>query len=112
METNHISLFPNEHFLDIRPYQYGWEECQPLHSFGPFVRNHYLLHYIISGQGMLFSHTTTGEIREYNLEANQAFLICPGQVNMYTADETIMSKAQMLAEAQNTSNPTGRHYKP
>lgn len=87
MKTNHISLFPNEHFLDIRPYQYGWEECQPLHSFGPFVRNHYLLHYIISGQGMLFSHTTTGEIHEYNLEADQAFLICPGQVNMYTADE-------------------------
>ena len=87
MKTNHISLFPNEHFLDIRPYQYGWEECQPLHSFGPFVRNHYLLHYIISGQGMLFSHTTTGEIHEYNLKADQAFLICPGQVNMYTADE-------------------------
>ncbi len=50
--------------------------------------------------------------RLYVLEADQTFLICPGQVNMYTADETIMSKAQMLAEAQNTSNPTGRHYKP
>ncbi len=87
METNHISLFPDEHFLDIRPYQYGWEECKPLHSFGPFVRNHYLLHYIISGRGMLYSHSTNGKIHEYNLAANQAFLICPGQVNMYTADE-------------------------
>ena len=36
---------------------------------------------------MLFSHSTNGEIHEYNLEANQAFLICPGQINMYTADE-------------------------
>lgn len=87
MEIPHISLFPHEHFLDIRPYQYGWEECKPLHSFGPFVRNHYLLHYIISGKGMLYSHTTNGEIHEYLLEANQGFLICPGQINMYTADE-------------------------
>lgn len=87
METHHISLFPQEHFLDIRPYQYGWEECEPLHSFGPFVRNHYLFHYIISGKGMLYSHTTNGEIHEYHLEANQGFLICPGQINLYTADE-------------------------
>lgn len=87
METHHISLFPQEHFLDIRPYQYGWEECEPLHSFGPFVRNHYLFHYIISGKGMLYSHAANGEIHEYDLEANQGFLICPGQINLYTADE-------------------------
>lgn len=87
METHHISLFPHEQFLDIRPYQYGWEECEPLHSFGPFVRNHYLFHYIISGSGMLYSHSTNGEIHEYHLEANQGFLICPGQINLYTADE-------------------------
>lgn len=87
MGTNNISLFPNEHFLDLRPYQYGWEQCEPLHSFGPSIRNHYLLHYIISGRGRLYSHTSTGEIHEYSLESNQAFLICPGQVNLYTADE-------------------------
>lgn len=87
MKKNHFSLFPHEHFLDIRPYQYGWEECKPLHSFGPFIRNHYLLHYVISGKGMLYSHTTNGEVHEYKLEANQAFLICPEQINLYTADE-------------------------
>ena len=86
MKMHHISLFPDDHFLDIRPYQYGWEACEPLHSFGPFVRNHYLLHYIISGRGMLYSHSTNGEIHEYSLGANQAFLICPGQINLYTAD--------------------------
>lgn len=87
METYHFSIFPKEHFLDLRPYQYGWEQCAPLHSFGPFVRNHYLFHYIISGKGMLYSHTTGGEIHEYHLEANQGFLICPEQINLYTADE-------------------------
>ncbi len=87
METHHISLFPHEHFGDLQPYQYGWEECEPLHSFGPFVRNHYLFHYIISGKGMLYSHTTNGDIHEYHLEANQGFMIYPGQINLYTADE-------------------------
>lgn len=35
METNHISLFPDEHFFDIRPYQYGWEECKPSRYMAP-----------------------------------------------------------------------------
>ena len=35
----------------------------------------------------MYSHSTNGEIHEYNLEANQGFLICPGQINLYTADE-------------------------
>lgn len=86
MGTHHIALFPNEQFLDLRPYQYGWEECAPLHSFGPFVRNHYLLHYIISGRGMLYSHASNGDIHEYSLKGSQGFLICPGQINLYTAD--------------------------
>ena len=55
MGTHFHSIFPNENFLDLKPYQYGWEKCAPLHSFGPFIRNHYLFHYIISGKGMLFS---------------------------------------------------------
>ena len=88
MGTHHIALFPNEQFLDLRPYQYGWEECAPLHSFGPFVRNHYLLHYIISGRGMLYSHASNGDIHEYSLKGGQGFLICPGQINLYTADRT------------------------
>ncbi len=35
----------------------------------------------------MYSHTVNGEIHEYRLGANQGFLICPGQINLYTADE-------------------------
>lgn len=87
MRTHFHSIFPNESFLDLKPYQYGWEECAPLHSFGPFIRSHYLFYYIISGKGMLFSHAVNGGIREYELGADQGFLICPGQISLYTADE-------------------------
>lgn len=82
-----FSVFPNENFLDLRLFQYGWEQCAPLHSFGPFVRNHFLFHYVISGRGCLNSNGPGGATRHYELEANQGFLICPGQVNTYYADE-------------------------
>ena len=81
-----FSIFPNENFIDLRLYQYGWEQCEPLHSFGPFIRNHYLFHYVISGRGFLDSNAEDGITRRYNLEAGQGFLICPGQINTYSAD--------------------------
>ena len=87
MKNHFHAIFPNENYLDLRPYQYGWEACAPLHSFGPFIRNHFLFHYIISGRGTLYSHAVNGEIHEYQLVENQGFLICPGQINLYTADE-------------------------
>ena len=80
-----FSIFPNENFLDLRLYQYGWEQCAPLHSFGPYVRNHYLFHYIISGRGYLEHTGDDGVTRRHELQANQGFLIAPGQVNTYCA---------------------------
>lgn len=87
MDELSFSIFPNENFLDLRLYQYGWEQCAPLHSFGPFVRNHFLFHYVIAGQGFLDSTTADGVTHRYDLGADQGFLICPGQVNTYCADK-------------------------
>lgn len=87
MDAYSFSMFPSENFLDLTIYQYGWEQCAPLHSFGPFVRNHYLFHYIISGQGMLDSDGGEGAARRYDLNAGQGFLLTPGQINMYCADK-------------------------
>ena len=33
-----FSIFPNERFVDLGLYQYGWEQCEPLHSYGPYAR--------------------------------------------------------------------------
>ena len=63
------------------------EQCEPLHSFGPFVRNHFLFHYVISGKGYLNADGPDGVTRRYSLEAGQGFLICPNLVNTYFADQ-------------------------
>ena len=87
MKDFSFSVFPNENFLDLRLFQYGWEQCAPLHSFGPFVRNNYLLHYVISGRGQLDATGPDGVNRRYVLGPDQGFLICPGLVNTYFADK-------------------------
>lgn len=87
MDKLSFSIFPNENFLDVRLYQYGWEQCAPLHSFGPFVRNHYLFHYVLSGHGQLDAADQHGTVRHYPLNPGQGFLIFPGQITTYSARE-------------------------
>ena len=87
MPDHLFSIFPNEHFVDLNLYQYGWEVCGPLHSYGPFSRNHYLFHYIIAGKGTLESTNSKNISTCYSLGPNQGFLICPDQVTTYYADE-------------------------
>ncbi|SFE74821.1 Helix-turn-helix domain-containing protein [Paenibacillus algorifonticola] len=61
---------------------FGKEECEPLHSWGPGLRDLYIIHYVISGSG---EFSTGGET--YQLSQGQGFLITPGAIVHYTADE-------------------------
>jgi AraC-like DNA-binding protein len=67
---------------DLTMYQYGAEECDPGHSYGPAVRDHFLIHYIIKGKGFFQVGNKT-----YHLEKGQGFLICPDVVTYYEADK-------------------------
>ncbi len=79
-------MFSDDRFMDLSLYQYGYEKCRPLHSYGPFVRNHYLFHYVISGKGTLLTDDTHNHSEEYHVETGHGFLIEPGRVNTYFAD--------------------------
>lgn len=81
-----FSVFPNENFVDIGLYQYGWEHCTPAHSFGPAARNHYIFHYVISGTGTLMADNSSGETITYQVKSGQGFMLFPGQINTYIAD--------------------------
>lgn len=84
-----FSVFPNENFVDLGLYQYGWEQCEPSHSFGPATRNHYVFHYVISGTGTLMADDVNGITQTYPIKSGQGFMLFPGQVNTYIADKNI-----------------------
>ena len=35
MSNTFFNIFPNENFIDLCMYQFGYEQCDPGHSFGP-----------------------------------------------------------------------------
>ena len=81
-----FSVFPNENFVDLGLYQFGKEQCDPAHSFGPASRNHFLFHYILSGTGTLMADDAKGVTHTYQIRSGQGFMIFPRQINTYVAD--------------------------
>ena len=80
-------IFPSMNFVDLGLYQFGREDCSPAHSFGPAIRNHYLFHYILRGRGKLMWQDAKGREHGAQLRAGQGFLISPGQITTYVADD-------------------------
>lgn len=80
-------LFSNQYFIDLCLYQYGYEKCTSLSSFGPYVRNHYLFHYVISGSGTLIATDLKGVDHTYHVRSGQGFMIFPNQNTTYYADQ-------------------------
>ena len=83
MENWIFSIFPNETFVDLGLYQFGWEKCTPSHTFGPAARNHYLFHYVISGTGVLRADDAKGITKVYQIKSGQGFMIFPGQITTF-----------------------------
>lgn len=75
-------LITNQHFRDLNPILYGNEDCAPGHCYGPAIRSYHLLHYVERGRGV---YEVDGVC--YPVGAGEAFLILPGKMTVYTADE-------------------------
>lgn len=63
-------------------YYGGWKICCPMHTFGPAIRQHYLVHYVTRGKGRLWMNDTC-----YVIEKDTMFLIRPGITCVYQADK-------------------------
>lgn len=66
---------------DFAVYQLGYEKCPKDHSFGPFQRDCYMLHFIKSGKG---KYRVRG--KTYELNKGDCFMVIPDEDTYYEAD--------------------------
>ncbi|MGT2910624.1 AraC family transcriptional regulator [Streptococcus cameli] len=68
--------------MDLTIDFYGYEACSSLYSFGPAIRENYVLHYIEKGKGYFHYQNKVVTLQEGDL-----FLLKPNEVTFYQADE-------------------------
>lgn len=73
---------PNyDSYEDLQLFEVGCQKCPPAYGYGPIIRDTYLLHYILNGQGTLHYNN-----KEYPVSDKQAFIIYPRELTYYQAD--------------------------
>lgn len=75
---------PFHNSLGLAVYSCGIQKCSAGHAWGPAVRDHYLIHCVTSGKGV-FSFGG----RDYRLSGGDGFLLTPGVVASYAADQEV-----------------------
>lgn len=90
VKSRHMTKFVNVRktssycgLSDVAPLFIGYENCLPGHSFGPFARSSYLIHYVTDGKGVFSSKG-----KKYKVGKGEAFIIVPDEITTYTADKT------------------------
>ena len=88
----------NFNLHDLNLVEIGKQKCTPLYSFGPFIRNEYIFHYVISGKGFCsMGHDIqessvqkpdqpSGGPTAHEVRAGEGFLIEPHTKHIYNAD--------------------------
>lgn len=67
--------------VSLSVYNAGFQKCEPRHQWGPGIRDHYLIHHIIRGQG----YYQVGD-KSYELHEGDTFLVYPQTEIAYYAD--------------------------
>ncbi len=67
--------------VELSIYNCGSQNCNAGYTWGPGVRDHYLIHYVVKGKG---TFTIDNCVHEVN--AGDVFFAKPGQLITYTAD--------------------------
>lgn len=79
--TDSYTAFQQEKF-DLGLVFSGSQSCLPNYSYGPAIRDQYILHYIIEGKGTLIVDEET-----YFLEAGDLFILPKNRTTFYQADQ-------------------------
>jgi hypothetical protein len=67
--------------VELSIFNCGHEKCAAGHTWGPGIRDHYLIHLVLSGKG---TYKANGET--WSLQAGDLFLVKPSQLIVYAAD--------------------------
>ena len=81
MTTKHYDecYFVNyDSYDDLNFYEVGCQKCPPGYSFGPIIRDNYVLHYVLSGEGKLYLND-----KEYPVSEKQVFVLPPNFLVYY-----------------------------
>lgn len=78
----HFETVTQKEYMDINPIQFGYEDCEASHDYGPAIRQFWLLHFVVCGKGYFKI-----EDREYYLSAGDIFIIPPFVETFYKADD-------------------------
>ena len=81
-EFKYSFKIPFHDALGLAVYSSGTQHCSPGHSWGPAMRDHYLIHYIVSGKGTFDTGNNC-----YSLSSGDGFLVIPDQIVSYAADQ-------------------------
>ncbi|MFI3209132.1 MAG: AraC family transcriptional regulator [Eubacteriales bacterium] len=73
---------PDKELVSLAVYNTGYQRCLPSHQWGPGIRDHFLLHHVISGKGYYKSKD-----KIYELKEGDTFLIYPFEEVTYYADQ-------------------------
>ncbi len=69
-------------YEDLQLYEVGCQKCPPGYGFGPIIRDKYILHYIIQGEGTLYIDS-----KEFHLKEKQAFVLPANILTYYEASK-------------------------
>lgn len=71
----------NERLGSLNPISFGQQKCAPKHYFGPGMREHYVIHFVLSGTG-IFKHRG----KTFYPKAGDLFIFHPFEKVYYEAD--------------------------
>lgn len=76
-----ITVVNHKTYPRINAVNFGHQICPCSHGYGPAIRTHWLLHYVVKGTGKFEREGQT-----YNVNAGEFFVIPPGIKTYYEAD--------------------------
>lgn len=79
MLLKHFARSKNE---EIYPLVVGYYQCPSMNTYGPHVRDYHILHFVLSGKGVLINDRGTHPVSK-----GEVFLIREGEVTTYIADK-------------------------